>query len=105
DEGAAFDKVVEIDAAQLCPFVTWGTNPGMVAPITGRVPEIGRMTDDDRRAAELALQYMGLQPGKRIEDISVEWGFIGSCSNSRIEDLRAAARGARGHHVSSKGRA
>ena len=105
DEGAVFDKVVEIDAAQLCPFVTWGTNPGMVAPITGRVPEIGRMEESERRAAELALQYMGLEPGKRIQDIDIDRVFIGSCTNSRIEDLRAAARVAKGHRVNSKVRA
>jgi len=104
-DGAAFDKIVEIDAAQLCPFVTWGTNPGMVAPVTGRVPELSVMRDGDRRAAELALQYMGLEPGRRIEDISVDRVFIGSCTNSRIEDLRAAAQVAKGHHVSPKVRA
>jgi 3-isopropylmalate/(R)-2-methylmalate dehydratase large subunit len=105
DEGAVFDKVVEIDAAQLCPFVTWGTNPGMVAPVTGRVPDASRLKDGERRATELALQYMGLEAGKRIEDIGVDRVFIGSCTNSRIEDLRAAARVARGHHVSPKVRA
>src|SRR3984957_396458 len=105
DEGAAFDKVVEIDAAQLCPFVTWGTNPGMVAPVTGRVPDAGSLKEADRRATELALQYMGLEAGRRIEDIGVDRVFIGSCTNSRIEDLRAAARVARGHHVSPKVRA
>ena len=105
DDGAAFDKVVEIDAAQLCPFVTWGTNPGMVAPVTGRVPEIGRMEESERRGAELALQYMGLEPGKRIQDIGIDRVFIGSCTNSRIEDLRAAARVAKGHRVNSKVRA
>jgi len=105
DEGATFDKVVEIDAAQLCPFVTWGTNPGMVAPVTGRVPEIKSMQEADRRAAELALQYMALEPGKRIEDIGIDRVFIGSCTNSRIEDLRAAARVAKGHRVNSKVRA
>jgi 3-isopropylmalate/(R)-2-methylmalate dehydratase large subunit len=105
DEDAAFDKAVEIDAAQLCPFVTWGTNPGMVAPVTGRVPEIGRMEESERRAAELALQYMGLAPGKRIQDIDIDRVFIGSCTNSRIEDLRAAARVAKGHRVNSKVRA
>ncbi len=105
DEGAEFDKVVEIDAAQLCPFVTWGTNPGMVAPVTGRVPDIRALQDGERRAAELALQYMGLEPGKRIEDIGVDRVFIGSCTNSRLEDLRSAARVAKGHHVSSKVRA
>jgi 3-isopropylmalate/(R)-2-methylmalate dehydratase large subunit len=105
DGGAVFDKVVPIDGAQLCPFVTWGTNPGMVAPITGRVPEIKGMDESDRRAAELALQYMGLEPGKKIEDIGIDRVFIGSCTNSRIEDLRAAARVAKGHHVSGKVRA
>jgi len=105
DDGAAFDKVVEIDGAQLCPFVTWGTNPGMVAPVTGRVPEVKSMTEADRRAAELALQYMALEPGKKIEEIGIDRVFIGSCTNSRIEDLRAAARVARGHRVSSKVRA
>jgi 3-isopropylmalate/(R)-2-methylmalate dehydratase large subunit len=105
DEGAAFDKIVEIDAAQLCPFVTWGTNPGMVAPVTGRVPEIGAMGESERRAVEFALQYMGLEPGKRIQDIGIDRVFIGSCTNSRIEDLRSAARVVKGHHVNSKVRA
>jgi 3-isopropylmalate/(R)-2-methylmalate dehydratase large subunit len=105
DEGASFDKVIEIDAAQLSPFVTWGTNPGMVAPVTGCVPEVATMGDADRRPTELALQYMGLEPGKRIEEIDVDRVFIGSCTNSRIEDLRAAARVARGHRVSAKVRA
>jgi 3-isopropylmalate/(R)-2-methylmalate dehydratase large subunit len=105
EDGAAFDKVVEIDAAQLCPFVTWGTNPGMVAPVTGRVPEIKGLEESERRAAELALEYMALEPGERIEDIGIDRVFIGSCTNSRIEDLRAAARVAKGHHVSAKVRA
>ena len=105
DDGASFDKVVVIDAAQLSPFVTWGTNPGMVAPITGRVPEPGGMRDGDRRATELALEYMALEPGKRIEDIGIDRVFIGSCTNSRIEDLRAAARVAKGHRVNPKVRA
>ena len=105
DAEAQFDKVVEIDAAQLSPFVTWGTNPGMVAPVTGRVPEVNGLEETDRRAAELALQYMALEPGKRIQDIDIDRVFIGSCTNSRIEDLRAAARVAKGHRVSSKVRA
>ena len=105
DQDATFDKVVDIDAAQLSPFVTWGTNPGMVAPVTGRVPETSALKESDRRATELALQYMGLEPGKRIEEIGIERVFIGSCTNSRLEDLRAAARVAKGHHVSSKVRA
>jgi len=105
DEGATFDKVIEIDGAQLCPFVTWGTNPGMVAPVTGRVPEVKGLEESDRRATELALHYMGLEPGEKIEDIGIDRVFIGSCTNSRIEDLRAAARVAKGHHVSRKVRA
>ena len=105
DAEATFDKTVSMDAAQLCPFVTWGTNPGMVAPVTGRVPEINAMNESDRRAVELALHSMGLEPGKRIEDIGVDRVFIGSCTNSRIEDLRSAARVAKGHRVSSKVRA
>jgi 3-isopropylmalate/(R)-2-methylmalate dehydratase large subunit len=105
DDGATFDKVIEMDAAQLCPFVTWGTNPGMVAPVTGRVPEVQSLAETDRHSTELALQYMGLEPGKRIEDIGIDRVFIGSCTNSRIEDLRAAARIAKGHHVNGKVRA
>jgi 3-isopropylmalate/(R)-2-methylmalate dehydratase large subunit len=105
EEGASFDKIVEMDASQLCPFVTWGTNPGMVAPVTGRVPEPAGLKDGERRSTELALQYMGLEPGKRIEDIGIDRVFIGSCTNSRIEDLRAAARVAKGHHVSPTVRA
>jgi 3-isopropylmalate/(R)-2-methylmalate dehydratase large subunit len=105
DNDAVFDKVVEIDASQLCPFVTWGTNPGMVAPVTGRVPEVKSMSETDRRAAEMALRYMDLEPGKKIQDIGIDRVFIGSCTNSRIEDLRAAARVAKGHHVSPKVRA
>jgi 3-isopropylmalate/(R)-2-methylmalate dehydratase large subunit len=105
DEGATFEKVIEIDAAELSPFVTWGTNPGMVVAVTGRVPEINGMQEADRRATELALQYMGLEPGRRIEEIGIDRVFIGSCTNSRIEDLRSAARVAKGHHVSPKVRA
>jgi 3-isopropylmalate/(R)-2-methylmalate dehydratase large subunit len=85
--------------------VTWGTNPGMVAPVTGRVPEVNSLQEADRRATELALHYMGLEPGRRIEDIGIDRVFIGSCTNSRIEDLRAAARVAKGHHVSARVRA
>jgi len=105
DGDAKFDRMVEIDAAQLCPFVTWGTNPAMVAPVTGRVPEVNNLEATERRAAELALAYMALEPGRRIEDIGIDRVFIGSCTNSRIEDLRAAARVAKGHQVNSKVRA
>ena len=75
------------------------------APVTGRVPEPGALNNGDRQATELALKYMGLEPGERIEDIGIDRVFIGSCTNSRIEGLRAAARIAKGHHVSAKVRA
>jgi len=106
DAGVHYDKVVEIDASKLAPFVTWGTNPGMVVPVSGRVPDLTDWkTDADRGAFQRMLEYMGLQPGTRMEEISVDRVFIGSCTNSRLEDLRAAARVARGYHVNSKVRA
>jgi 3-isopropylmalate/(R)-2-methylmalate dehydratase large subunit len=106
DPGAQFDRVIEIDAASLAPFVTWGTNPGMVAAVNASVPELNSFAQEgDRRAAEQALAYMGLAAGTPIESIAVDRVFIGSCTNSRIEDLRAAARVAKGQHVNSKVRA
>ncbi|HWZ84503.1 MAG TPA: 3-isopropylmalate dehydratase large subunit [Terriglobales bacterium] len=106
DAGARYDRVIEIDADSLAPFVTWGTNPGMVVPVTARVPDLNSFTENgDRRAAEQALAYMDLRPGTPIEQIAVDRVFIGSCTNSRIEDLRAAARVAKGHHVNPSVRA
>jgi len=105
DPGADYDKVISVDAKKLAPFVTWGTNPGMVVQVTGRVPELNGGNDADRRATEQALQYMGLQPGAKIEEIGIDRVFIGSCTNSRLEDLRAAARVAKGYHVNSRVRA
>jgi len=106
DPGARYDAVVEIDASRLAPFVTWGTNPGMIAPVDGHIPELSDLnTSADRLAVERMLEYMGLEPGTRIEDISVDRVFIGSCTNSRLEDLRAAARVAKGHRVAPKVRA
>jgi 3-isopropylmalate/(R)-2-methylmalate dehydratase large subunit len=104
--GAQFDRMIEIGAASLPPFVTWGTNPGMVAAVNASVPELNSFAQEsDRRAVEQALAYMGLTAGTPIESIAVDRVFIGSCTNSRIEDLRAAARVARGQHVNSKVRA
>ncbi len=104
DSGAEYDSVVEINAAELAPFVTWGTNPGMVVPITGRVPELPA-NGSDRASAERMLEYMGLDPGTPMEKISIDRVFIGSCTNSRLEDLTAAARVAKGHKVASGVRA
>jgi 3-isopropylmalate/(R)-2-methylmalate dehydratase large subunit len=106
DPGAHFDKEIRLDAAQLVPFVTWGTNPGMVAPVTGRVPQAnGVHAEADRKATQQALDYMGLKGDTPIEEIPIDRVFIGSCTNSRIEDLRAAARVARGYRVSPRVRA
>ena len=106
DSGAQYDKVIEIDAAKLSPFVTWGTNPGMVVPVTGQVPVLADMqTEAERTAAQRMYEYMDLKPGTKVEDIAVDRVFIGSCTNSRLEDLRAAAKVAKGHHVSDKVRA
>jgi 3-isopropylmalate/(R)-2-methylmalate dehydratase large subunit len=100
DADARFDTHVEIDVSSLAPQVTWGTNPGMVVPVTGAVPDPAELADpDDREAAERALAYMALRPGTPIEEIAIDRVFIGSCTNSRIEDLRAAATVVAGRHV------
>ena len=102
DEDAEFDRVVHIDAAQLEPFVTWGTSPGMVAPVTSCVPDPAEAkSTTDRQAAERALEYMALAPLTNIQDIAIDRAFIGSCTNARLEDLRAAARVVKGYRISS----
>lgn len=106
DTGATYDKTLEIDASKLVPHVTWGTNPGMVVPVTGRVPDPNASrSEDDRHAVEQALRYMDLQPLTPIQDITLDRVFIGSCTNGRIEDLRAAAQVVRGKRVASTVRA
>lgn len=103
DPGATFDRTLKIDAATLTPQVTWGTNPGQVLPIDARIPNPSEYTDpNDRKSAERALEYMGLRPGTRIEEIPIERVFIGSCTNARIEDLRRVAQFVKGRRVSSK---
>ena len=103
DLGAVFDRTLRIDAATLTPQVTWGTNPGQVVAVDSRVPSPADFVDpNDRKSAERALEYMGLKAGTPISDVAVERVFIGSCTNSRIEDLRVAAQFVRGKKVSSK---
>ena len=100
DEGATFDREISVDGAKLEPIVTWGTNPGMSVPVTANVPNPEDARDASERAAMIAaLEYMGLKAGTRIEDVTVDRVFIGSCTNGRLEDLRAAAKVIHGHKV------
>ncbi|HYI52614.1 MAG TPA: 3-isopropylmalate dehydratase large subunit [Microlunatus sp.] len=100
DEGAEFDVEVDLDATQLTPFVTWGTNPGQGVPLGARVPDPEEFPEEaDRTAASKALQYMDLQAGTPMREISVDTIFLGSCTNGRIEDLRAAAAVIKGHKI------
>jgi 3-isopropylmalate/(R)-2-methylmalate dehydratase large subunit len=100
DDGAEFDAEIYLDAATLSPFVTWGTNPGQGVPLSAAVPDPELMTDDGaKQSAEKALAYMGLRPGQPMRDIAVDVVFVGSCTNGRIEDLRAVAEVLRGRSV------
>jgi 3-isopropylmalate/(R)-2-methylmalate dehydratase large subunit len=100
DDGAAFDREVEVDVSALKPQVTWGTNPAMVAPIDGLVPDPAAYDDaDERDAVERALRYMDLAPGTPLADVRIDKVFIGSCTNARLDDLRAAAQVVAGRRV------
>ena len=106
DPGAVFDRTVEIDANSLEPFVTWGTNPGMSVGVTGEVPgPAPGASPDDREAMERALKYMDLEPGTPIQEIEIDRVFVGSCTNSRVEDLRTAAAVVEGKRVHKRVRA
>ena len=103
DAGASYDRVLEIDATTMEPYVTWGTNPGMVVSVTGQVPDPGSFaTPTEQAGAQRALDYMGLAAGTPIQQVAVGKVFIGSCTNARIEDLRAAAAVAEGRQVNPK---
>ena len=100
DEGATFDTEITIDGSALTPFVTWGTNPGQGLPLNAVVPSPDDFTNEnDKKAAEKALTYMGLTPGTPLRDIKIDTVFLGSCTNARIEDLRTAAHIMKGHKV------
>ena len=101
DPGAKFDATVELDATSLSPQITWGTNPGMVSGVADRVPDPSSFRDpDDQKAVARALEYMGLKPGTAMVDVPIDRVFIGSCTNSRLHDLRAASRVVAGKHIS-----
>jgi 3-isopropylmalate/(R)-2-methylmalate dehydratase large subunit len=102
DDGSHFDREVRLDAAKLPPLVTWGTSPEQVTSVTGRVPRVGNIADNNKReAVERALKYMGLQGGEKITDIAIDRVFIGSCTNARIEDLREVAKVVDGKKVNA----
>jgi 3-isopropylmalate/(R)-2-methylmalate dehydratase large subunit len=105
DETASYDREVSFDAGEFSPYVTWGTNPGQSAPVSGRVPDPAASPTGEREAIEQSLRYMGLKPGTAISDIDVDRVFIGSCTNARIEDLRSAARVVAGKRVNRRVRA
>jgi 3-isopropylmalate/(R)-2-methylmalate dehydratase large subunit len=106
DPGAVFDAEYDVTIDGVGPQVTWGINPGMVADVSGVVPDpAAQQNPEERKAYERALRYMDLVPGQKITDIAVDTVFIGSCTNSRLEDLRLAARYAQGKHVSPHVRA
>ncbi|MFF9642526.1 3-isopropylmalate dehydratase large subunit [Kitasatospora aureofaciens] len=105
DDGAAFDRTVELDVSGLSPLVTWGTNPSQAVPLSGRVPAPASFTDPaERAAAERALQYMDLTPGTPLREVPIDVVFLGSCTNGRIEDLRVAAEVLRGRRVAGSTR-
>jgi len=100
DEGASFDREVRIDVSRLKPMITWGINPGQGIEIDGRVPRLSELPDKERDSAKRAFEYMGLEEGQQIEGTPIDWAFLGSCTNGRIEDLRIGAQVLKGRKVS-----
>ena len=106
DQGAKYDKEVVLDAAEIIPYVTWGTSPEHALPITESVPDPSAIADEDRRnALQRSIEYMGLQAGQKLTDVKVDTVFVGSCTNGRIEDIRAVAAIAKGRKVADSVRA
>src|SRR5205085_12162169 len=100
DAGAKYDKSLVFKAADISPQITWGTNPGQVAPVTAKVPNPASLGDEtEQKSAARALEYMDLKPGTPLTDVKIDRVFIGSCTNARIGDLRAAAAVIKGHRV------
>src|SRR6202451_1023294 len=102
DDGAHFEREIRLEAAKLPPLVTWGTSPEQVVSVTGRVPRLDEVPEHKREAAERSLDYIGLKGGEKLTDIAIDRVFIGSCTNGRIEDLRAAARVVDGKKIHAK---
>ena len=101
DAGAEYDRIVEIDIEKMSPYVTWGVNPGQAIEVGEKIPDPAKMSEGERDLAEKALEYVGLKPGEKIEGVEVDYVFIGSCTNARISDLRAAAKIFDGRKVAS----
>jgi 3-isopropylmalate/(R)-2-methylmalate dehydratase large subunit len=102
DPGAHYDTTVVLNTADIAPMVTWGTNPGAVVPVTGAVPDPADVADEGQRTQmQRMLEYMALRPGQKLADVPIDVVFIGSCTNGRIEDIRAAAAVAKGRHVAA----
>ena len=99
DPDAKFDKRVKVDISAMEPMLTWGVNPGQVAGIGGVVPAIASLPEARQKAASDALAYMDLKPGQKLSEVPIDYAFIGSCTNGRLEDLRAAAQVAKGRKV------
>ena len=101
DDDAVYDKVIECDISEIKPMVTWGINPAHAIPIDGKVPSLSSMNKEEQVVAKKALEYQGLNEGQKISDVNIDWAFIGSCTNGRIEDLRKAAKVLKGKKVST----